>query len=195
MTQWGLNPESVEAVMTTVAAFAAVVAGVFAYRAYGAEREARDVAKDSHETAEKSYRAAREREYRELEDRRRAQAELVSAWAVAGDGDEPSVEISIQNLSAAPVYSVRLGLFAKKGVCNYARWVRVLPPTRTDARREPVQEPAAAEWRAGDGARGSKPTPMVEFTFHDAAGRWWHRDEHGVLNEIDESESWRYGER
>lgn len=190
--QWGWNPDSFAAIMTALAALAAVVAGGFAWFAYRAERDARELARQSHATTEKSYQAEREREQRDLEDRERAQAEMVSAWAVIGPGDEPTVEICIQNLSAAPVYSVRLGLFAKKSDCNYAGWVRVLPPTGSVTRQEPVHHTAAQAWKKYDGARAAKPMPMVEFTFHDAAGRWWLRDEHGVLTEIAENENWRY---
>lgn len=168
--------------MTGVAALAAVVAGGFAWTAYRAESESRRL-------AEKSYQADRDREQRELEEKKRAQAELVSAWGVAeGDG----VAICVQNLSASPVYNMRLGLFVRKGECRYAGWVRVMPPTSAGARGVDVKPDALDAWAEADGSRKRVPTPLVEFTFRDAAGRWWWRDENGVLTEIDESRKYRY---
>lgn len=191
--QWGWNPDTIEAITTALAAIAAVVAGFFAWRAYQAESDARDLARLAHDVAESAFKADRDREVRELEEKQRAQAEMVSAWAVIGDGDEPSVEICIQNLSPTPVFAVCLGMVVRKGVALYARRVRVLPPSGREPRQESVKDAAADAWRTSHGARTWRTVPLVEFTFHDAAGRWWFRDEHGVLTEISERESWRYG--
>ncbi len=76
--------------------------------------------------------------------------------------------------------------------CNYAGWVRVLPPTAHEPHRPDLKKPAVDAWRARGPRYGRWPTPMVEFTFHDAAGRWWLRDEHGVLTEIDKADRFRY---
>ena len=183
---WGWNPETVEALATAVAAVAAIAAGIFAGNAYRAERETRALAKRGHAITE-------DRERRELEDKRRGQAELVAAWAVVSDDAQTTnVEVCIQNLSAAPVYAVSLGFVLTGQESVYARWVRVLAPSNGVQTLRPVKPFAVERWRAWCGGRRRMADPLVEFTFRDAAGRWWLRDAEGVLSEIDESSRWRY---
>lgn len=183
---WGWNPETVEALATAVAAVAAIAAGIFAGSAYRAERETRAL-------AEKGHAITEDRERRELEDKRRAQAELVAAWAVVlDDAQTTNVEVCIQNLSAAPVYAVSVGFVLTGQESVYARWVRVLAPTNGAQTLRPVKPFAAERWRAWCGGRRPMADPLVEFTFRDTAGRWWLRDAEGVLSEIDEGSRWRY---
>lgn len=193
--QWGWNPDTVEAVTTALAAVAAVAAGIFAWGAYRAERDARELAKRSHELTESAHESGRQRDLRELEEKKRAQAELVSAWAVTGEEEQPWAGVRIQNLSSAPVYSVSLGLVLKGEQSVYGGWVRVLPPTGSEPMQESIKDAALDAWRRWAGARRPLPVPLVEFTFHDAAGRWWLRDGDGVLCEISEDERWRYGRK
>lgn len=191
--QWGWNPDSIAALTTALAALAAVVAGFFAWGAYRAESEARDLARQGQALAERGLEADRAREARELELERRAQAELVSAWAVVRDSAVPSVELRVQNLSAAPVYAVTAGFELTGFSSQYAKWIRVLPSTGSEARNENVKDGAIAGWTKWIGSRRPCPVPYVEFTFRDARGAWWLRDGSGVLSEISESERWRYG--
>ncbi|MFK3834533.1 hypothetical protein [Microbacterium sp. NPDC087868] len=191
--QWGWNPDSIAALTTALAAVAAVVAGYFAWKAYQAESDARGLAIKAHDLAERAHDARIEREQLLEKEKERAQAEMVSAWAVVVEaGGEKCVEVHVQNLSPAPVYSVRLG-FELAGSPNlYAGWARVLPPTPGVPERPKVHDDATRDWRIWGRRRGRHAAPYVELTFHDASGRWWYRDGHGVLAETTEKDAWRY---
>lgn len=193
--QWGWNPDTVAAITTALAAIAAVVAGFFAWGAYQAERDARDLAKKAHELAESSHEAARQREQRASNDKRRKQAEAVSAWAVVCEspGADDYIDVCVQNLSSAPVYAVRLGVLLSQDSAVYAGWERVLPPTGRMPKPVSVKDAAIESWRRWAKPRSSKPAPYVELTFRDASDTWWLRDGHGVLSEIDEDDAYRYG--
>lgn len=193
--EWGWNPDTVAAITTALAAIAAVVAGFFAWAAYSAERDARTLAKKAHDLAESAHVAAREREQRASQDKRRKQAEAVSAWAVVCEapGEEHYIDVCVQNLSSAPVYAVRLGILLSQDSAVYAGWERVLPPSGRMPTAVAVKDAAIESWRRWAKPRASKPAPYVEFTFRDASDAWWLRDGHGVLSEISEDEAYRYG--
>lgn len=193
--QWGWNPDTVAAITTALAAIAAVVAGFFAWGAYKSEQEGRRLSRDAHDLAQKTHEASRQREQRASEDKKRKQAEMVSAWAVvcAGDDGESYVEVCVQNLSSAPVYSVSLGALLSRDTAVYAGWARVVPPSGRNPSIITVKDAAVEAWRRWASVRTPKPAPYVEFTFHDASGHWWLRDGRGVLSEIVEAEAYRYG--
>ena len=189
--QWGWNPDTVAAITTALAALAAVIAGFFAWGAYQAERDARDLAKQAHKLAEDAHRAGLDREQRAFEDKKRKQAEMVSAWTVLTEDD--TIELRVQNLSSAPVYSACLGIVLSNGSAVYARRARVIPPSGRSPMSIEIKESAVEAWQRWAKNRMPKPVPFVEFTFHDASGNWWFRDGSGSLIETTENEAYRYG--
>lgn len=181
--EWGWNPDTLEAAATSVAAAAAIIAGIFAWGAYRAERAA-------HRLALEALATEQQRDERALAEKERAQAEAVSAWTQHNTSDE-TLSLIVQNLSSAPIYSVRLGVVLGR-IAYYAGWVRVLPPTSTPT-VVPLHENTVPRWLEWRATHERVPTVLVEATYADAAGRWWFRNALGALREIDENDAYRYG--
>ncbi len=195
--QWGWNPDSFAAIATVLAAAAAMIAGVFAWLAYRAERDARQLASKAHDLTERAHSDRIEREQQREKEKERAQAEMVSAWTVVveAEGGGKGVEMYVQNLSSAPVYSVCLGFVLPSAVDVYAGRVRLVPPNQKHPVLVAVKPRAVGEWRSWAVGARAQAAPYVELTFHDAAGRWWYRDGHGVLAETTETDAYRYGDK
>lgn len=172
--QWGWNPDTIAAITTALAAFAAAIAGYFAWGAYQLERR---------------------REKRVSENLKRQQAEMVSAWTVVKEGadGESYIELRVQNLASAPVYEVTLGV-QLGGACAYAAKVRVVPPSGRDPLVVKLTDRGLERWLAWAKGRARKLAPYVEFTFCDTAGAWWYRDTRGSLAEINADAKYRYDE-
>ncbi|WP_431792080.1 hypothetical protein [Microbacterium paraoxydans] len=172
--QWGWNPDSVAAMTTVLAAAAAVVAGLYAWRAYRLERAREDRASVA---------------------MKRQQAEMVSAWTVIqqGENGENYVELRVQNLGSAPVYEVTLGI-QLGSVCSYAAKTRVVPPSGRNPMEVRLTERGLERWLTWAKGPARKLAPYVELTFCDSAGAWWFRDTRGALVEIDSERRYLYDE-
>ncbi|AXE37576.1 hypothetical protein [Acidipropionibacterium virtanenii] len=188
----------ISAVATVAATVAAVFAGFYAYKALGIEQAG---------DAERH------------EDRRRAQAEQINAWAehlrpgshgsgpTGSDPNRVRLVVKLQNLSNAPVYAVRLGFILGRrpregevpdGVNPpkrplYADWEFLLPPT--DGPLVLVEfnwraVQAWQDWRLKQEALNHMDArPYVELTFQDGSGTWWLRDARGRLTDISENDA------
>lgn len=105
-------------------------------------------------------------------DRRRAQAEAVTAWIK--EREEPSrvvATLHVLNSGTQPVFQVVVRAVGYKGHTRDAWPLGELPPgeqTQTGGR----------EW--GDHMDDVEP-PRLEIYFQDAAGRGWHRKPNGRL--------------
>lgn len=176
---------SISAVVSTAATVgllvAAVVAGVFARRAWAQQKRAND----AHDAESEAQR----------ERKRRDQATQVSGWVLpaplpswATDERDRSYSIHLRNGSSAPIFDVvyRLNKYVDEKVDRgMATHLRVLAPGHTYSdvgflvREEPRQRQVAE-----DGVFGREPYQyLIEMDFSDASGVRWHRADNGILEE------------
>ena len=121
------------------------------------------------------------------EEKRRAQARQVSAWADqaapgAGAGSG-TVTVTVQNLSDEPIYAVRCAVgaawFGENIRYEELDIIYVIPP------KSPRHRPVPAEFGQAGGGGSSNPAPPVELIFYDAAHKnLWRRDRFGELARI-----------
>lgn len=147
----------IEAVATLAAVAAATTAAAFTAQTLRIER-ARDLDRE--------------------EEKKAAQAELVSAWR---EGDT----IAFRNASPTPIYRVRMWLHPRGQDPIYCKWRGLVAPTRAGESHEVIAMQAEAvealhAWRRARKANGETlPVVLVEVTFRDSAGIWWRRMAHG----------------
>jgi hypothetical protein len=159
--------------MTAGATWATVVVGLLALgaAAYAAIQ------------ASRVYRIESEREKRSQEERRRAQADLVSGWhdPVALGG---VFYARVRNASTAPVFDVEVNWYHTNGDHRGGETVAVVPPASEPMSvRHPTTDP---RYIGPNEDHRSEETPdafAVDLRFRDASGNVWHRDVHGVLTD------------
>jgi arabinogalactan oligomer / maltooligosaccharide transport system substrate-binding protein len=118
---------------------------------------------------------------REAEDRRRAQAALVSAWCGAHgtDNEHPDWGIFIRNASETPVHQARVSVVKEHDPDTRNDFdIAVLPPTS-----EPVFYPDDI-WSTTLQDQFPATNFLVEMSFTDSAGVRWLRNGIGVLSEV-----------
>lgn len=137
----------------------------------------------------------RGRDRRADDDRRRAQAELVSAWIddvrVVSDGTattEPGVVV--RNLGSQPIHAVSVRVHPA-GHPSFVGFERpVVPPSSTldGYLFDPVEHPERGAFVMTDGREPDDPDAVIRawgltLTFRDGAGRTWQRPPDGRLVE------------
>jgi hypothetical protein len=118
----------------------------------------------------------------------REQASLVAGWIEpATDPARPDSAVGfivrIRNASKLPVYDIYIEK-PKDSLVNLHH--RVLRPQETlpsDTKVEPNTSFIAGLQGERHAILKGRPSALPEFTFHDAAGRWWRRDEFGRLRQ------------
>lgn len=115
-----------------------------------------------------------------IEVEKRAQASKVNAWVRANyrERHDPRSDVLavpvLHNGSGAPVYD--MVVFVPSGLWQAGPlvWKRglLLPSDEPESEVEPEM----VDWPAGD-----RP---LRFTFRDAAGLWWERNDEGLLKEL-----------
>jgi hypothetical protein len=113
----------------------------------------------------------------DVEDRRKEQARQVSAWCdvvMPAHNGVTVVRARYQNISLEPVYEMVVYVKSTWGPepSVAQRVLNLVPPG--DGGSVDVQSSLRQPLGPDD-------HPPVLVTFHDAAGFWWKRDEHGVL--------------
>jgi hypothetical protein len=126
--------------------------------------------------------------------RRREQASQVSGW-VARKNDAAEWQALVRNQSALPVYNVRTVFHEMEKLPNAPNagfgWRDVAPAVR--APRESIicvlppetdrDVPVPNEFKRLHGNPNDR-TCIVSISFTDAAGRYWERNEHGILRQV-----------
>jgi hypothetical protein len=211
LVEWGDVPTWVGACASVGSLLLTALAAVVAYRLLKVEQR-RDVvldeqlklaAEDRAQAAQERLAVERERLARQ-EHERRAQAELVCAWASRGPEtvqDMPGQQVRIpgpgswgahvRNASQLLIYNVEVAFLQVEpdGTVpgpsrGYAEVQRVVPPsegtTFFPCPEQVLQQTATApeDWLTA-----------VSVRFTDAAGAWWRREPDGQLVEIDPNET------
>jgi hypothetical protein len=171
-----INWTEVTAVATSMAALGAIIAAIFAGRAFARQRE--------------QLQLLQRQEQERQNDRRMAQASLVSAWLesedLSRDTGHIKVRVIMHNGSTEPVSQCTI--IVRKGsetdpIGEGTDWVPVLRPL-TDIERliefdlpeeinRPLVDITVQDAVGKNWGRGSS----VELVFHDAAMRKWRRSD------------------
>lgn len=204
--EWGWNPDTLIAIATTLAMFAAMTAGYFARRSYhqmlkqvreavrqtdAANNQALEAAKQTVEARAQTTATKQQVEWA-AEDRKRAQAELVAAWTEATlSDDQETLHVVLQNLSAAPVANVRIATrmgTAKDPEYFYAAREDFLRPTGKECHRIVPSKASSEHWPEWKRKRTRNLYPGVDIIFRDARGIDWIRNADGQLEKYADGE-------
>ena len=160
---WGDIPTWVQAIVSLLALIAAIVAALVAWRAFRLER-----VRESRALEELTHR---------LDEERRAQASLVSAWLTQpteGNIPDDVASVSLRNASLLPVYDVVTVIQTADSqiISRAAAEWGVLPPMELAAGRfiRLTTNKSAVSGEIG-----------VSIKFRDSTGRIWERDLVGRL--------------
>lgn len=124
----------------------------------------------------------RETEHKaEAEDRRREQARHISQWLARWDEGDGRLRVVVgyQNSSPEPVYEATI--YVKTtwdgGPSIFQFRIGGIRPNKSDGQATvPVDNTMS-------GLAAENKEPPIIITFRDAVGRWWKRNEHGVLEQ------------